>query len=212
MSPSFSNDQKAAEERFETFQRLKNDLPYFSRHCLKIRDKSGSLIPFCFNKAQNYLHARLEDQKRRTGKVRAILVKGRQQGCSTYVAARFYHKTSLSSGLSAFILAHIADSTSHLFKMVGRFYDNAPEPIKPGVKISNRRNLEFEGLFSEYSVGTAGSEDVGRSMTFQLFHGSEVAYWPNTDELMTGVLQGVADLPGTEIIFESTAKGLGNLF
>jgi hypothetical protein len=84
--------------------------------------------------------------------------------------------------------------------------------MKPGVRIANRRNLEFEGLFSEYSVGTAGSEDIGRSMTFQLFHGSECAFWPNTDELMTGVLQGVADVPGSEIVFESTAKGMGNLF
>lgn len=205
-------DVKIAQKRYEIMKRLHDDLPYFAENALKIRDKAGSLKPFILNRAQQYLHACLEQQKSKTKKVRAVIVKGRQLGASTYISARFYHLTSLNSGLSAFILAHIADSTAHLFKMVGRFYDNAPEVLKPGVKIANRRNLEFEGLHSEYSVGTAGSEDIGRSMTFQLFHGSEAAFWPNTDEIMTGVLQGVADVPGSEVIFESTAKGLGNLF
>lgn len=198
--------------RLQTFTRLKTDLPYYARHCLKIRDKSGKLIPFILNRAQTYVHARLEEQRKRTGRVRAVICKGRQQGCSTYISARFFHRATLKTGTNVFILAHISDSTRHLFKMVGAFYDNAPEPMKPAVKVSNQRNLEFEGIGSEYSIGTAGSADIGRSMTLQLFHGSECAFWPNTDELMGGVLQGVADLPDTEVIFESTANGMGNLF
>ena len=199
-------------QRLGTFTRLRDELPFYSRHCLKIRDKAGQLVPFIFNRAQSYLHARIEAQRKKTGRVRVVIVKGRQQGCSTYISARYFHRSTLHSGTNVFILAHISDSTRHIFKMVGAFYDNCPEPMKPSVKVSNQRNLEFEGLGSEYSVGTAGSADVGRSMTLQLFHGSEVAFWPNTDELMGGVMQGVADLPGTEIVFESTANGLGNMF
>jgi len=206
------DDSEVSTQRLETFTRLRETLPYYSRHCLKVRNKAGQLVPFIFNKAQTYLHARLEEQRRRIGKVRAVVVKGRQQGCSTYISARYFHKATLKTGTNVFILAHIADSTRHIFKMVGTFYDNCPEPMKPAVRISNQRNLEFDGIGSEYSVGTAGSADIGRSMTLQLFHGSEVAFWPNTDELMGGVMQGIADLPGTEIIFESTANGLGNMF
>src|SRR4030042_6691705 len=204
--------EELSTKRLETFTRLRAELPYYSKHCLKIRDKSGALRPLVFNKAQTYLHARLESQRTKTGRVRAVIVKGRQQGCSTYISARYFHRSTLKSGTNVFILPHISDSTRHIFKMVGAFYDNCPDPIKPVVKVSNQRNLEFEGLGSEYSIGTAGSADVGRSMTLQLFHGSECAFWPNTDELMGGVLQGVADLPGTEVIFESTANGLGNMF
>jgi hypothetical protein len=224
MPNSANTDAEITGQRLKIFQRLKTDLPFYCKHCLKIPHKSGEtteeskiirageIVPFVFNRAQRYLHERLEEQRKRTGRVRAVVVKGRQQGCSTYVTARFFHQTSLTSGVSTFILAHISDSTHYLFKMVGRFYDNAPEEIKPAVKVSNQKNLEFEGLHSEYSIGTAGSADIGRSMTIQKFHGSECAFWPNTDDIMTGVLQGVADAPGTEIIFESTAKGMGNLF
>jgi hypothetical protein len=54
------------------------------------------------------------------------------------------------------------------------------------------------------ALRTAGSAHIGRGTMLQLFHGSESAYWPNTDALMSGVLQGVADLPETEIIFASS--------
>jgi hypothetical protein len=53
---------------------------------------------------------------------------------------------------------------------------------------------------------------VGRSSTIQLFHGSEVAFWPHADTHAAGILQAVADAPGTEIILESTANGVGNFF
>ena len=38
-----------------------------------------------------------------------------------------------------------------------------------------RRLLELEG----YAVATAGGKAVGRSKMAHIFHGSEVAFWPN---------------------------------
>lgn len=189
-----------------------NSLPFFAHKALKIKTKAGELTPFVFNRAQEYLHKRLEDQKKRTGRVRALILKGRQQGCSTYVGARFYHQSTVTSGKSVFILSHEAETTNALFAMVDRFYQNAPELLRPQAEIANRRKFRFAGINSEYSIGTAGNEDVGRGTTIQLFHGSEVAAWGNTDEIETGILQAVPDLDGTEIILESTARGMGNMF
>jgi hypothetical protein len=72
--------------------------------------------------------------------------------------------------------------------------------------------LSFDVLDSGYRVGTAGTKGVGRSQTLQLFHGSEAAYWPNAETHIDGILQAVPDEPGTEIILESTANGVGGLF
>jgi hypothetical protein len=52
----------------------------------------------------------------------------------------------------------------------------------------------------------------GGSSTLQLFHGSEVSVWPNAADHVAGVLQAVPDAPGTEVILESTANGVGGLF
>lgn len=191
--------------------RLQNELPYYSRHALIIKDKQGNLIPFVFNKAQEYIHQKLEEQLRLTGKVRALILKGRQQGCSTYVAARYQHKTSRIKGKSCFILSHESDTTKKLYAMVERFQNHTPPPLKTPAEIQNRRQLIFANG-SDYSVGTAGNVNVGRGGTIQYFHGSEIACWEKTDEIETGIMQSIPDMEGTESILESTAKGVGNMF
>lgn len=199
-------------ERARAFALLCKDLPTFARHCLRIRDKSGTIVPLVFNKAQMYAHQQFEAQKRRLGFVRAVVLKGRQQGMSTYVAARYFHQTLLNRGTTTFILSHEAKSTGALFDMTKRYYDNLPAGMAPGLDTANKNQLKFTGTDSEYTVGTAGSEDVGRSMTLKHLHMSEVAFYAKTDELETGLMNAVADMPGTEIVQESTANGMGNMF
>lgn len=199
-------------DMFKLHQRLQKELQFYSRNALYIKPKVGPLEPFVFNSAQEYLHAKIEEQKKRIGKVRVLIVKGRQQGCSTYVAARYYHKVTTTEGQSVFILSHESGTTGKLFSMVSRFHEHSPEPLKPEIDTDNRKEMKFKLLNSDYTVGTAGNESVGRGGTIQLFHGSEVAYWANTDEIQTGILQSIPDLPDTEIILESTANGMANMF
>lgn len=192
-------------------EKLNNNLEFFAKHCLKIKPKEGDVKPFIFNKAQKYLHYKLEQQLARTGRVRALILKGRQQGCSTYVAARFYHKATRQKGKSVYILSHEAATTTKLFNIVKRYHEYIPEVARPETEKCNDRSIIFS-VNSEYTVGTAGNKNTGRGGTVQLFHGSEVGFYENTDELQTGLLQSIADMPGTEIILESTANGMGNFF
>lgn len=191
---------------------LQENLPFFSEKALVIKTKKGNLEPFRFNTAQTYLHNRLEDQKRRIGRVRAVILKGRQQGCSTYISARYYHKATRNMGKSVFILSHEAETTKKLFRIVTRYQDNIPAPLRPVARIATKHEYVFDGLNSDYTVGTAGNENVGRGGTVQLFHGSEVAFWENTDGIQTGVMQSIPDADDTEVVLESTANGMGNMF
>ena len=77
---------------------LRDDYEFYARNCLKIRTKSGAIAPLTFNRAQRYIHERIEEQRQQTGRVRALILKGRQQGCSTYVGGRFYHRTTMLTG------------------------------------------------------------------------------------------------------------------
>ena len=198
--------------RTDVHNRLQTELPFFARHALMIKNKAGKVVPFIFNKAQEFLHAELEKQLQDRGWVRALILKGRQEGCSTYVSGRFYHKSTRNTGKAVFILSHEAQTTDKLFSMVDRFQTYIPPPLKPSTGLYNRRQIKFDKLESEYCVGTAGNEDVGRGGTLQFFHGSEVAFWEKTDGIETGILQSVANVVGSEIILESTANGLGNMF
>lgn len=200
---------KLADERLrrrvEGLRRLRDDLPLYAAETLKIKDKDGVLRPFVFNRAQRYLHERLEAQRKRVGWVRAIVGKGRQGGVSTYVGARFFHRTTMSKGTECFILTHEQDATDNLFEMVERFHEHSP--FKPSTSRDNAKELVFDRLDSGYSVGTAGTKARGRSKTVQLLHGSEVAFWANAADHFAGVVQTVPGRPGTEIILESTGNG-----
>lgn len=189
---------------------IKYNFPYFAQNFLKIRTKDAKIIPFVLNQAQRFFHEKCEAQIKKTGKVRIVVVKPRQAGISTYVAGRFYHKTSMSKATNTFILSHESSTTQKLFQIVKVY--NEKNPIAPPVKRSNANELMFEDLNSQYYVGTAGSGEVGRGGTVQLFHGSEVAMWKNTDDIETGLMESIPEMAGTEIILESTAKGLGNFF
>jgi len=168
-----------AEELAITRLRLRDDFDFYARNCLYIRSKSGEVKNFQMNRAQRYVHACLERQREETGKVRAIILKGRQQGVSTYTEARFYWKVTHKAGVRAYILTHENEATANLFEMAETYHKNAPEFVKPSTGAANAKELHFDVLGSGYKVGTAGNKSVGRGSTIQYFHGSEVGYWPN---------------------------------
>jgi len=200
------------ESRQHINYRLDNEFPFFARHVLKIKTKTGLTESFVFNQAQQFLHNALEKQLKTLGRIRALIVKGRQQGCSTYIEGRYYWKAVRKKGKYVFILSHESETTKKLFKMVERYWELSPGPTRPEAKIANRREFEFKDIGSEYAVGTAGNENVGRGGTVQLFHGSEVAFWEKTQGIKTGILQSVPDMADTEVILESTANGMSNAF
>jgi len=131
---------------------------------------------------------------------------------STYIQARFFHRVLTTKGTQAFILTHMTDATKSLFEMTKRYNNNLPEGLAPKADKDNDNRLMFDKMGSGYRVGTAGSKEVGRSMTNQLMHLSEYAFYENVAQIKRGVEQTVADIKSTEKIKESTANGIANAF
>lgn len=191
---------------------LRDDLGVYAAKCLKIRNRRGTVAPLVFNAPQVRVHEAIERQKRDRGRVRFLIPKARQWGCSTYVEARLYHAVTHRFGARAFILTHTKDATDVIFDMARHFHGHCPPAFRPSTGRANVKELWFDVLDSGFEVGTAGTKAVGRGRTVQLFHGSEVAFWPNAAEHVAGVLQAVPDDAGTEVILESTANGVGGVF
>src|SRR5262245_6141361 len=97
--------------------RLDNDYPFFAGQILRIRTKNGAIAPLVFNRAQEHIHDELEAQLANLGRVRALILKGRQQGCSTYIGGRYYHRASRNKGLRVYILTRASGD---------------PEPVRSG--------------------------------------------------------------------------------
>jgi len=193
-------------------ERLERDLPYFAERCLKLRPKTGGMTAFAFNPAQLELHRRLEEQKAKTGKVRAVVLKARQMGISTYIAARFYKRTIHNPGLRTIIIAHEKPASNNLFKLVKRFNDNMPDELRPSVGISNAQELIFDKIDSGYGVSVATEDGAGRSDTSQMLHASEASRWVSMGEQLAALLQTVPRIDGSEIVIETTGNEFGDEF
>lgn len=189
-----------------------DDIGLFSTDCLKILTKEGKLVPFQMNRAQLHIHEMLEEQRARLGLVRALILKGRQMGISTYVGARFFRQTLLWPGQQAAVIAHIMKSTQNLAAMVMRFYRYLPPHLQRPLSTKNKTEMVFEDLECQYGVFTAKTGEAGRGFTFNKLHGSEVAMWANAMDIVTGLRNALGDVPGTEEILESTGKGMNNMF
>ncbi|WP_334375413.1 hypothetical protein [Bradyrhizobium sp. AZCC 1719] len=192
--------------------RLNTDLEFFAAELLKIRPKAGALAPFLFNPAQRELHRIIEEQKAKTGRVRVIVLKARQLGISTYIAARFYKQTTSNPGLRTIIIGHEKPASKNLFQLVKRFHEHMPEDLRPSVGASNAEELIFDKIDSGYLVSVATEEGSGRSATAQQLHASEAAFWKDLQVQFAALMQTIPDIDGTEIILETTGNSFNDFY
>lgn len=194
------------------YTKAMEDFAFFAPRCMFIKGADAKRHQLVFNKAQWYLHAIIEWQLKTFGMVRIVVVKGRQQGISTYLEARAYWKSIHRENYNVTILTHLAEATGNLFAMAKRYHEHCPADLRPKTGSANAKQMTFPDLDSQYTVATAGSSGTGRSQTSHYFHGSEVAFWPNAAEHASGILQTISNGDDTEVYMESTADGIGNYF
>jgi hypothetical protein len=172
---------------------------------LKIRRKGEGLGWLALNRAQ-------QEYSRGCGQ-RNIVLKARQLGVTTYIAARFFIQTITRPGTLTVQVAHTEESAQAIFAIVRRFLDNLPARMRRGAlrtSRSNVRQLVFPALDSEYRVETA-DDNAGRGMTIHHLHCSEVSRWPRGGlETLAGLRAAV--VPEGEIVLESTANGAAGVF
>jgi hypothetical protein len=176
------------------------------------KDSSKGFVPFKFNEPQRIITEALNKQLEETGRVRAIILKARQQGISTYGAARVFWKTYFIPYSRSVVMAHDSATSDALFNMSRNIIDNMPTHMKPTLQKSNAKEILFEDNKSGYRLYTAGSPEAGRGTTPTVAHLSEVGFWTHDEKILAGLFQGISEADGTEVILESTANGASGEF
>jgi hypothetical protein len=173
---------------------------------LRVRDKKRGLVPLRLNRAQA--------EFARTCTHRNIILKARQMGITTYVAARFFIQTITRPGTMTVQVAHDQESAEEIFKIVHRFWENLPNAMKRGALTRSRANVRqmvFPRLDSEYRVATAADVNAGRGLTIHNLHCSEVARWLRDPAEALASLRAAVPADG-DIVLESTPNGAGGVF
>jgi hypothetical protein len=181
----------------------------FIEEYLKIRTKTANRACFKLNRAQEEYSWDCWKQKSKKN----VVLKARQVGITTYIAARFFVQTITQPGTLSMQVTQDRESAEDIFRIVRRFWENMPDEARKGylrTSHKNARQLVFPRSDSEYCLAAA-AENAGRGRTIQNLHCSEVSRWGREgDEALASLRAAV--VPGGEIVLESTPNGAGGLF
>lgn len=181
------------------------DFRTFGEEALSILDTQKRQVPFVLNPMQEQLYAALTRQLTILGYIRLIILKSRQLGCTTFVAAYFFWRMYFSNAVG-YLLAHTDDAAKTLMGMYHRYQQFMPAGFARPTHRSSAHELTWHHG-AGIDGGTASTGQAKRGATLNLFHGSEVAFWTHYAEHSAGSLETVHPVPDTAIILESTANG-----
>lgn len=161
--------------------------------------------------------------------MRAVILKARKLGFSTFAQGLLLQRTTLRSLHSAVVVAHNQGTAGAIVQMAELMYAHLPAldddelALKP--PIANRRRFkeirfgspdrftrfndrDFSVAYSSLLIDTAKEFEAGRGHTYNSVHGSEVAFWPDQRRKLAALLNAVpADDPSSLVLLESTANG-----
>lgn len=197
------------------------DFSRFAEEQIRIvtKDASKGFVPFKLNQAQQHITEQLDKQLKETGRVRAIILKARQQGISTYCSGRVFWKSYFSPYSRSVVMAHDSATSDALFTMSKNLISNMADELAPNEERSNAKEIIITSPYfrdkeakASYRLYTAGSPEAGRGTTPTIAHLSEVAFWGHDEKILAGLFQGISQSEGTEVILESTANGASGEF
>lgn len=174
----------------------------------KIKNKDGEIEKFYPNAMQQRLFGILLAQAKRKEPIRAIILKARKEGCSTFVQLLFAFLCQFTGHWKARTIAHTEKSTTDIHEISQRLFGLYRGRLQP---ISKMNPIRWEHD-SDMSTETAGGLHVSSGANTNVLHLSEMAKWQNTrtpvQDQLASVLQSVPENPNSIIIIESTANML----
>jgi hypothetical protein len=225
------DDLSDEEQARRSIKIIADDFFLFCERNLVIKEKmTKQLVPLksVLNWEQNALLEEVIDDLIHGRPIRYIILKARQMGISTLIEALCYWWTSTHRYVTSVIIAHEKNAVNSLYKMFRRYYEYSHPFFQPDRKYNTKAELVFDvsdevkkdyaemgqtppGLQSEIKTMVA-ADGKGRADNINFFHGSEVAFWDDSADIVSSALQAVPMAPESFVFLESTANGIGGYF
>ena len=225
------DDLSEEEQAKQSIKIIADDFFLFCERNLVIKEKmTKQLVPLkeVLNWEQLALVHEVIDDLIHGRPIRYIILKARQMGISTLIEALCYWWTSTHRYVTSVIIAHEKNAVNSLYKMFRRYYEYSHPFFQPDRKYNTKAELVFDvsdeikkdyaelgqtppGLQSEIKTMVA-ADGKGRADNINFFHGSEVAFWDDSADIVSSALQAVPMAPESFVFLESTANGIGGYF
>jgi len=208
--------------------RILYDFEYWAFEYAEIKEKNSPRdIPFYLNRGQRKLLKRLYKAFLARKPIRIILLKARQWGGSTLVQifmvwVQLVHHEQWHS----VICAHVENTAKVIRGMYSKILKKYPTWLLEGEVEGPLKLLPFENSQKtrqikergcRITIGSAEKPDGVRGDDTAMAHLSEVGLWAATagkkpEDLVQSIVSGIGDMSDSMIVYESTAKGVGNFF
>jgi len=181
----------------------------FACYYYYIEDKRGNLIRLVPNRIQRTFLNNM------TG--RDIILKARQMGITTIIQALFFWLANTQYNIRNYTVNYNREMTRLVLEKVKTFLKNLPPELMLKMDVESKEAYYFSATNSKLNIGTAGATTVGetktagRSITISNLHCTEVAFFPDAEAVMPGLLSSVP-LDYGIIALESTANGVSGYF
>ncbi len=185
---------------------------------IKIKDPGPgqtSLAKFRPKPIQQRYYDFIDEIRKNNEPIRIWVVKPRQIGLTTATEALIYARTSQTKGINSFIISNDAKGSDYIFNMAKlhqEFLEKDFPHLAPKIKRTNKIELSFSDIHSTIFIDTAKNIVAGQKYTVQNLHLSEIALFDNAEELMDGLMPAIPKHPGTMVVGECSAQGVGNFF
>lgn len=180
---------------------------------MKIITMQGKLQFLNLNVPQMKVHSVLVRQHKACLPMRAIILKARREGVSTYFSGRYYREINRLPMRYACTCSADGEATDKVFKMVRLFQEEISEDLRRQTDYSSRKEIIYSAPHrSQFLCQTAGTDVLGRGGLTHYLHATEFAFWNKAKEQFGGAAQEIPDDPETIIAIESTANGTGGAF
>lgn len=200
--------------------RCMTDRRYFISNYYAYRDeKEGFKGLYPLFDSQEILYEEYRRLEREYGRVRALVLKARQMGSTTYNCAEFFASTIFREHTNSIIVAQDEDVSEYVMGMYESALDFLPWWMRPRIKIKQTGSvINFDerdeatravrpGLKSWiYADNARKPTGVGRSKTFGRALLTELAFWNNGSQLSKSLFPTMNTTDGFYVM-ESTANG-----
>ena len=192
-----------------------HDFASFAEEQIKIitKDASQGFVPFKLNECQKRITDALSTQLKETGKVRAIILKARQQGISTYCAGRVFWKSYFTGYARSVVMAHDSATSDALFAMSKNLIQNmegelnlmnSDQTQKKSLSKAQQWRRMLKRLI-DYTLLVLRKLEEGLRLLLLICQ--KLLSWGYDSKILAGLFQGISSAAGTEVILESTANG-----
>ena len=219
-------------------ERLRTDTVFWAEHCATIVAADKRPVRLKARPWQLAFDEALERQRLAGLPQRAIILKARKLGFSTWVQAKFMQRVSQRPFQVALTVAHRQDAAATLYDMASVMYQRLPGDVELGeliygepraapfsvkpqlVNVGESRSgarwmvlgdKQRKAEASIYQTMTAGAKGGARSSTPSAIHASEVAHIEDPDFLI-GLFNSLPLIPDTIGVQESTAHGFNHFY